>query len=156
MASDSPESARIRNASFLVRVLYEPVEELETRYMQWADVPTEPFAAARREIDAVMTRLPRARMSGADADLVRREFENAARLLRHACALGELKAALANGQTPSGDAAALAEDMRVILAEHRALWLARNCVGGLQEGSGTHFQEMIDAYRRIAARGHRE
>ena len=40
--------------------------------------------------------------------------------------------------------------MRAILAEHRALWLARNRVGGLEQGSGKHFQAMIDAYRRLA------
>ena len=85
-----------------------------------------------------------------DAALIRREFENAARLLRHACALGETKVALAQGQAVADQAAALAEDMRAILAEHRALWLARNRVGGLQEGSGKHFEEMIEAYRRIA------
>jgi hexosaminidase len=144
---------RIHNANFLVRVLYEPVEELKTRHMDWADVPAEPFSEARHEIDTVMARLPQARMWGKDADLIRREYENAARLLRHACALGEMKIAQANGQTVADQAAALAEDMRAILAEHRALWLARNRVGGLEEGSAAHFQRMIAAYRRIAAAG---
>jgi hexosaminidase len=155
-ASDSPESARIHNASFLVRALYQPVEELESRWMNWADVPPEPFAEARREIDAALARLPRARMWGADAHLIRREYENAARLLRHACALGEMKIALAKGQRVADRAAALAEDMRAILAEHRTLWLARNGVGGLEEGSGAHLRGMIEAYRRIAENEHGE
>jgi hypothetical protein len=97
-----------------------------------------------------MAILPQAQMRGADAPLVRREFENAARLLLHACALGEFKIGLAAKTDTAERAAALAEDMRAILAEHRALWLARNRVGGLEQGSGAHFQSMIDAYRRLA------
>lgn len=141
---------KIHNASFLVRALYQPVETLEGRDLSWGEVPVEPFQAARAEIEAAMARLPEAQMRCADAALIRREYENAARLLLHACALGEFKVALAQGAAPEGQASALAEDMRAILAEHRALWLARNRVGGLEEGSGAHFQAMIDAYRRLS------
>ena len=108
------------------------LEELKTRTMHWRDVRSEAFQEARRE------------------------YENAARLLRHACALGEFKVAPATAEKPAGRAAlaeqatALAEDMRAILAEHRTLRLARNRAGGLEEGSGARFQRMIDAYRRIA------
>jgi hypothetical protein len=147
---------RIHNASFLVRTLYQPVEELEAEGVSWAEIPVAPFQEARRQIEALAARLPHARMWCADAALIRREFGNAARLLLHACALGELKVALAQGESPdsaSQDATALTEDMRAILAEHRALWLARNRVGGLEEGSVKHFQAMIDAYQRIAANG---
>jgi hypothetical protein len=140
---------RIRNASFLVRVLYQPVEELAGTEFAWAELPAEPFQMARQEIKAAMARLPQAQMRGADAPLIRREFENTARLLLHACALGEFKVALAKGEATAEQASSLAEDMRAILAEHRALWLARNRVGGLEQGSGVHFQAMIDAYRRL-------
>jgi hypothetical protein len=147
---------RLHNSNFLVRVLYQPVEELEAGGFNWAKIPDEPFQVARQKIEEIMARLPQAQMRGTDAPLIRREYENAARLLLHACALGEFKIALAQdiqsadrGPT-SKDAAALAEDMRAILAEHRALWLARNRVGGFEKGSGTHFQAMIDAYRRLA------
>jgi hypothetical protein len=148
---------RIHNASFLVRTLYQPVEDLDQDALAWADIPTAPFQGARREIEALVALLPQARMWGADTALVRREFENAARLLLHACGLGELKIALARGEsaeTLSQDAAALAEDMRAILAEHCALWVARNRIGGLEQGSGKHFRAMIAAYNRIASRGH--
>ena len=40
--------------------------------------------------------------AGAD---IRREFENAARLLRHGCALGEMKIAMAKGQAVAEQAA---------------------------------------------------
>jgi hypothetical protein len=118
--------------------------------LNWASIPAKPFQDARAEIKTAMALLPRAHMRGADAPLIRREYENAARLLLHACALAELKIDWAAGGAVSDQAAALAEDMRAILAEHRALWLARNRVGGLEQGSGGHFQAMIDAYRRLA------
>jgi hypothetical protein len=150
-------SERVHNASFLVRVLYEPVDELLSRFADWAQVDTEAFRQARAEIDAAMSLMPRTRMRGADRVLVRREYENAAQLLRHACALGEFKVALARavgeGRSSSmGEKAlVLAEDLRGIRAEHRELWLARNRVGGLEEGSSAHFQKMIDTYRRMAS-----
>jgi len=141
---------RLHNSNFLVRVLYQPVEELEARGFNWAEIPVEPFQLARQEIEAVIARLPQAQMRGTDAPLIRREYENAARLLLHACALGEFKVALAKGKATTEQASSLAEDMRAILAEHRALWLARNRAGGLEQNSGPHFQAMIDAYRRLA------
>jgi hypothetical protein len=144
-------SRRIHNNSFLVAALYQPVEELVSRYVDWKDLDPALFQEARREIDRAMSLMPRVRMRGADAGLIRREYQNAARLLRHACALGELKIALATrGTVHAEQAYALAEDMRGILDEHRELWLARNRVGGLEAGSATHFQRMIDAYWRIA------
>jgi hypothetical protein len=141
---------RIHNANYLVHVLYQQVEKLQVRTFNWAEAPIKPFQVAREEITAVMARLPLAQMRGTDAPLVRREYENAARLLLHACALGEFKIALAKGTLDADQAHALADDMRSILAEHRALWLARNRVGGLEQKSGRHFQAMIDAYRRLA------
>jgi hypothetical protein len=149
---------RIHNANFLVRVLYQPVEELTAYGVDWKDVDAGVFREAREEIDEAMALLPEARMSCSDAALIRREYENAVRLLRHACALGELKVGLATLQPTSVGQKAmlsrqaddLADDMRAILAKHRALWLARNRVGGLEEGSGSHLQGMIDTYRRIA------
>jgi len=141
---------RIHNASFLVSVLYAPVEQRRFRGLDWADLPVEIFAQARQEIDAAMALLPRARMQVWDGALIAREYANAARLLRHACALGEFKIAWAKGEGIAARADALAEDMRAILHEHRQLWLARNRIGGLEQGSGRHFQGMIDTYRRIA------
>jgi hypothetical protein len=148
---------RIHNANFLVRVLYQPVEELSAHGVNWRTVGAGVFAEARQEVEEAMAFLSEARMACPDAVLVRREFENAARLLLHACELGDLKVGLATLQPTSGgqksalarQATALAKDMRTILDEHRFLWLARNRVGGLREGSGKHFQSMVDAYWRI-------
>jgi hypothetical protein len=93
-------------------------------------------------------------MRAADAGVIRREYENAARLLWNARALGEFKVALAKaGEGPSAilrrQAYDLA-DMQGILDAHRELWLARDRVGGLEEGSASLFQGMIDAYHRLA------
>ncbi|MBN1933955.1 MAG: family 20 glycosylhydrolase [Anaerolineae bacterium] len=144
---------RIHNTHFLVALLYAPLDQIRFRGVDWQDVPAEMFDQARRTIDAAMALLPEARMQGKDAALTRREYLNAARLLRHACDLGEFKIALARGEMAAAWADALADDMRAILHEHRQLWLARNRVGGLEQGSGRHFQGMIDAYRRIARNG---
>ena len=150
-------SDRIHNASFLVSVLYQPVQQLSDGRIDWGRISGSVFQTARQEIDAVMSAMSRTRMRGDEAALVWREYLNAARLLRHACLLGELKIALAERPSTATrrnelaeNAEALAEDMRQILAEHRVLWLARNRVGGLEEGSGQHFERMIEAYRAIS------
>ncbi len=145
---------RVHNASFLVRLLYAPVRDLEPRFV---GLNLDAFREARREIDGVMTLIPQAHLHGRDGDLIRREYENAARLLRHACALGEFKVRLAEAESEAEKAALadraneLADDLREILAEHRELWLARNRVGGLEQGSGAHFEKMIADYRALAA-----
>ena len=146
-------SRRVHNANFLVRLLYAPVGDLNPRFIT---LDLDAFREAKREIDAAMALLPQARLRGPDGELIRREYENAARLLRHACALGEFKVRLSKVEsetekaTLAGRADELADDMREILAEHRELWLARNRVGGLEQGSGKHFEKMIAEYRAIA------
>jgi hexosaminidase len=147
---------RIHNANFLVQVLYQPVEELVSRRWDWQQVDPGVFEVARQEILDAMSRMSQARMRLPDASLIRREYENAARMLLVACALGEFKVAMASDRGTAGGkglserANALAEELRSILAEHRDLWLARNRVGGLEEGSGRHFQQMVDACRQLA------
>jgi hexosaminidase len=64
-----------------------------------------------------------------DGDLVRREWFNACRLMIHGCRRAE--AVLAGRM--AGENRALAADMHAIIGEHRALWLARNRPGGLNE-----------------------
>ncbi len=146
-------SRRIHNASFLVKLLYAPVDQVETPGIDWQAVDPRLFREAHEMIDTIMAQMPKTQMRCADANLVRREYENAARLLRHACLLGEFKIALAQADTDRAmlafQAGNLAEDMRAILAEHRELWLARNRVGGLESGSGAHFEKMIETYRRF-------
>jgi hypothetical protein len=64
-------------------------------------------------------------------------------------------AALADGgksETLAAQAGEPAEGMRGILAEHRALWLARNRPGGLEQGSADRLRGMIDIYRQLRER----
>jgi hexosaminidase len=79
-------------------------------------------------VDSAASHLANERMTRPDAPLIRREFENTIRLLRHACRRGLL--------AQNGDAALryeLGEDLRLILAEYVELWLARSQPGGLPD-----------------------
>jgi hexosaminidase len=94
-------------------------------------VTAKRLAQTREFIEAVMAPLPRARMDRPDAAIVRDEFTNAARMLLHAC---ERSSALWRGGPAGGKARrTLATEMRVVLGEHRRLWMARNREGGLQD-----------------------
>jgi len=76
-------------------------------------------------------------MQRPDAELVVREYDNAAHLLRHACRRG----LLALEERPAKAAALrreLALDLREIVREYKRLWLARNRPGGLAD-SVAHF-----------------
>jgi hypothetical protein len=89
------------------------------------------LAATAEHIEGIVQKLASARMQRVDADLVRREIENGARMASHGCKKG---IAMFNGSI--GETSVLRElatDMRIILGEHRELWMARNRVGGLQD-----------------------
>ncbi len=79
-------------------------------------------------IGEAMRPLPNARSLRADAELIRREFEHTASLLRHACQ----RALLAHAPSP-GNAAQLSQDLRAIIGDYQGLWLARNRPGGLND-----------------------
>ncbi len=117
---------QIANASVLFRLLNEapdwPIPE---------SVTEETLSGAMDWIDGVMGRMAATRPTGNDARLVQEEFGNAARMLRHACARGIF---LKRGDIGTAEnRRRLAEDMAVILGEHRRLWLARNRPGGLPD-----------------------
>lgn len=110
-----------------------------------AGVTPKTLAATRTFIDRAMATLPRARMARPDAALVSDEYDNAARMLRHACERALLL------RDPKAATTALnrrmATDMRIILGEHRRLWMARNRVGGLQD-SPRALEERLKEYER--------
>ena len=82
-------------------------------------------------IESIMEPLDNARMEGKDAGIIHDEFANAARMMLHACERG--KAMLERTIDSPDKRHELASDMRLILGEHRRLWIARNRPGGLQE-----------------------
>lgn len=120
-----------------------------TEFQLPAAVTAKTLAATRDAIDGITAALPRARMARPDADTVRDEFSNAARMLRHACARGEWLGT--SGRTTALNRR-LAADMRDILGEHRRLWMVRNRVGGLQD-STRQLEERLKEYGEACPSG---
>jgi hypothetical protein len=92
-----------------------------------------------------MRPLPGARMAHPDADLVLREMEHTARLLRHACRRGEWMAAVEAGSA-TGLRGDLDREATELIAEQEALWLARSRPGGLKD-SLARLQQMRLSYQ---------
>jgi hexosaminidase len=97
------------------------------------------LARTRANIDAAVSPLTEARSGRPDADLTRREFLAAARMLRHACD----RVAFVLDPTPQ-QAAALDTDLGQIVDEYRALWLSRNRPGGLTDSAARLEQARAD------------
>lgn len=89
------------------------------------------------------THLKDARMNRPDGALIIDEYRNSARMQIHA-----VRRALANvtGTINTSEAKnSLAEEIRLILGEHRRLWTARNRVGGLQDSTPV-FENLLKEY----------
>ncbi|MFZ6029330.1 MAG: glycoside hydrolase family 20 zincin-like fold domain-containing protein [Chloroflexota bacterium] len=112
------------NNSALHSFLQTPLRKIAELYGEKTDADT--LRQALQAIHDAVARLPRAASTRQDASLLAREFDYAARTLRHAC----LRALLALG-TPDKDATTLQFDLREIISEHRKVWRARNRPGGL-------------------------
>jgi hexosaminidase len=82
-------------------------------------------------IDGVIGHLSGADMTRPDADLVKREFAQAARMLKHGANRGLLMLA-----DSSVSKEALLADLSAIEDEYRKLWLSRNRPGGLSDSAG--------------------
>lgn len=117
----------VPNSSILFWVLQRSFSELRSWQGEQPD-----FAAALDAIDKAMEPIGRARMQRPDAALILEEYEQTARLLRHACRRGQL--ALDEGAIPTADAIqALDGDLRDIIRDYERIWLARNRPGGLAD-----------------------
>ncbi|MEJ5310029.1 MAG: glycoside hydrolase family 20 zincin-like fold domain-containing protein [Anaerolineae bacterium] len=130
-----PHVPRIHNSSVLFHLLQGVVAD-EDRFK---GITVADFETTRERIDAILAPLAAVQMRCADADLVKREFANAGRLLRHACR----RALQLLGQET--DNVAMRADLEEAIAEHKALWLARNRPGGLAD-SLKHFDALRKAY----------
>jgi hypothetical protein len=84
--------------------------------------------AARAAIDAAVRNIHQSKMRCKDPALVESELENAAEMLRFACALGQWK--LDPGSQNADD---LNRRRDQIASHHRKCWLARNRLGGLAD-----------------------
>jgi hypothetical protein len=110
----------IKNASSLFRILVPS----PTPKGPAAGMTADGLLAAESAIDTAMAPLAKARMTGADADLIQAEFRNAAAMLKFACYLGHHELRI-------NEERMLPDTIRSIAKEHRKLWLARNRPGGL-------------------------
>lgn len=134
-----PGVPRLHNSSVLFWLLQE-----DSQLQHGADeVPAEGYEATMARIGELMDALDTVDLRSPDAALVKREYANAGRLLQHACrrALQRIRqdASAARKQE-------LLADLEEAIAEHKALWSARNRVGGLRE-SLAHFDPLLAAYR---------
>ena len=125
------------NSSALFWAMQRSVAELQAG----PSVPPAAFAHALEAIDEVTATLPQAQLHGVDAALHMRELAQTVRLLQHACNRG----LYAHSPSPA-QAQALADDLEAIIPEYRALWLARNRPGGLND-SVARFEQALNDYR---------
>jgi len=122
------------NSSLLFHLIRAEVEQVN----QAPFVTAAGLENALRKIDAAMESLPAERMARPDAPLIRREFENTARLMRYACERG--LGLLANREPDRYPA--LNAGLAAFLQEYRALWLARSRPGGLSD-STRRFEQLL-------------
>lgn len=121
------------NASLLFISLREPI--LKPNFNLW--MRKEGLINAENQIDKVLQHAKKIGIKNKNERfLVRDEFENAARLLRHACRKGLISVdAYKKGEKPSSVVLKkLTTDAEQIIEEHKRLWLKRNKPGGLEEG----------------------
>jgi hexosaminidase len=112
------------------------------------------YASPPAAIDKAMASIATARMQRPDAALILAEFENTARMLRHACRRGQLIYDDRERADPAATKQALDDDLRDIICEYERIWLARNRPGGLRESVGRLQSSRLD-YRPEAAEHNR-
>ncbi len=128
------------NESLLFTILQAPLAQTREIGGLTRDALDKTLDALDRSIEP----LEQARMHRSDAELIRLEFENAVRLLRHGAQRGLL--ALGSDREPSSQIKRLLDaDIRQIMRAHGDLWLARNRPGGLQD-SLARMERVRDAY----------
>jgi hexosaminidase len=136
------------NASGLSRVLMLPTAKgkdtlAEIRALEGLDAGS--FERAMRAIANAMKPIGKHRMQRADADLIVAEYECAADMLHHACGLG-LLAFEDDPKVARLLKRKLAADLRRIIKDYKALWLARNREGGLKD-SAARLENVFQVYK---------
>ena len=116
------------SSSIMAAILQAPFE----RIRNYIGVTAEGFCDVLEAIDRIMMLIQDNRMERPDRDLILKEYELAARLLRHACWRGLLALGSAAEQAYI-ECQRLEQDMQEIMEDFRAVWLARNRPGGLED-----------------------
>lgn len=122
------------NSSLLHHLINAEPDQLD----QAPFVTVEGLQNALKAIDAAMQHMNNEAMTRPDAQLIRREYDNTARLMRFACHRG---LGFLSGSNPDRDPTLRAE-LATFLEEYRALWLARSRPGGLRD-SVRRFEELL-------------
>lgn len=129
----------VANGNILFWIYQMSLTQMRTRWNRWlyGDSATvlqsdgqlsEGMYATIEYIDEVMKPITRAQLDRDDADLVKREFAQAAHLMQH----GARRALFEMGDKSLNKADLLAE-IDGLIEEQKSLWLARNRPGGLDD-----------------------
>ncbi len=115
----------IINSSALFKMLY------DDDWQQHVATDPDSIRSAQDYIERTAAALSEAKMGRPDSRLVSDELANGVRMMLHAChrGLADLSGSISSADTRKR----LADEMRLILSEHRRLWLARNRAGGLSD-----------------------
>jgi hexosaminidase len=114
------------NSSVLFWMLQWPLPEVGEGYRE--TVSPETLHTTLAAIDQAMVPLSSTQSRRSDAALLKREFELAARMMRHAARRGLYAIGV-----PDRSAAELDRDLGEIVDEYQAVWLLRNRPGGLSD-----------------------
>ncbi|GAB3422322.1 beta-N-acetylhexosaminidase [Flindersiella endophytica] len=107
-------------------------------------VTPEMFDRAEAAIDQALEPLESSASERADADLLRSEFLNSARMMKHACRRGRLL--LDAEPEPEAARQELLGDLVEFVEEFRRIWLERNRPGGLDD-SVQRFEHLRESYQ---------
>lgn len=90
-------------------------------------------------VDKVMAALPKTEMHCPDADLVKREFNMAAEMVKLSCKIGLARlesGGVGTESLPAESKSHLATELEGLLPDYRQIWLERNRSGGLKDSVG--------------------
>lgn len=127
-----------KNASAVFHALHDSPEVFRARY---GHLPSEAWARAREAVETAAAPLASFIPDNAAMTLYQREFMLAAQLMRHAC-----HRALWINNPSASVGELLQRELRNLLAEFEAVWLARNRPGGLAESLG-RFERILGEYQ---------
>jgi hexosaminidase len=143
------ESSQIQlpNSTVLFRVLQAEPDKISSLVCPngETDQAVKQFRTTLAIIDGISSSLPESRMQRVDADLVQGELSWVANMLRHACrrAIWALRRGQGEEDTVLGQR--LVGEAKLLMAEHEAIWQARNRPGGFAD-SQTRLARMAKAY----------
>ncbi len=132
-----PTNVQLHNSTILFQLLQENPEEIRKR----ETITQTNLEKTLAQIDELAGDLDNLQLNHADGELIKREYAWVINMLKHACRRGlwALDPRQPNLQPQ------LAEEADHLIAEHRAIWLARNRPGGLKD-SAARLEKMRQDY----------